>query len=399
MKLILILFFIVHSITIAQNEEISSKNGELNELRNSISAIENEITSIRSQTSSSLDVVKKLDRKSHLLNKTIRNLQSQKNIQERQIERINDSLKVLDSSLVALKEDYAKYVKWQFMYGRKSKLELVLSSSSINESLVLMKYFELISAQNENLTNNLESNIRKLDELSNQLEIEKNYKQKVIDENENQVAKLKKNKDEKNKLITQLKESEESLTIELDEKRKAEILIKQIIARLEEEERERERRRRESNLRNSEGKPVPRINYAEFENFNELQGKLNWPVKNGTIVRRFGENKNNRLNTVTLNYGVDIKTQNEEDVKAVAEGVVSAIEWIPGYGSVLIITHRGKFRTVYGHVTDITVYEGDKINGGDVIGKVNSSLEGNILHFEVWNERNYQNPEVWLVRK
>ena len=43
--------------------------------------------------------------------------------------------------------------------------------------------------------------------------------------------------------------------------------------------------------------------------------------------------------------------------------------------------------------------EGDKISGGSPIGRVNESLEGNILHFEIWNERNYQNPELWLARK
>ncbi|MCB9247368.1 MAG: M23 family metallopeptidase [Ignavibacteriales bacterium] len=79
--------------------------------------------------------------------------------------------------------------------------------------------------------------------------------------------------------------------------------------------------------------------------------------------------------------------------------MVSAIEWIPGYGSVLIITHRDNFRTVYGHLTDINVLEGNKVYAGDLIGNVSESLEGSILHFEIWNERNYQNPQDWLVKK
>ena len=82
-----------------------------------------------------------------------------------------------------------------------------------------------------------------------------------------------------------------------------------------------------------------------------------------------------------------------------AEGIVSAIDWVPGYGSVLIVTHRDEYRTVYGHVTDLKVREGDKVTPGKILGSVNESLEGKILHFEIWNERNYQNPEQWLARK
>ena len=100
-----------------------------------------------------------------------------------------------------------------------------------------------------------------------------------------------------------------------------------------------------------------------------------------------------------LNYGIDIETAKGAEVYAVAEGVVSAIDWIPGYGSVLIITHKGNYRSVYGHLTDISVDEGDIIFGGDKLGYVNERLEGNIIHFEIWNERNYQNPELWLTKK
>ena len=139
--------------------------------------------------------------------------------------------------------------------------------------------------------------------------------------------------------------------------------------------------------------------YSEFENFVDLKGRLGWPVSRGTISRKFGKNRNKKLNTISLNYGIDIKTRRFAKVKAVAGGIVSAIDWIPGYGSVLILTHKNNFRTVYGHLTDITVSEGDRINAGTVIGRVDESLEGNVLHFEIWRSRNYQNPTKWLVKK
>ena len=130
-----------------------------------------------------------------------------------------------------------------------------------------------------------------------------------------------------------------------------------------------------------------------------MRGRLNWPVARGTIIRKFGENKNLRLRTVTINYGIDIRVSGDLTVKSVADGVVSAIEWLPGYGSVLIITHKDQFRTVYGHLGEISVREGATILQGETIGKIGESLEGNILHFEIWNDRDNQNPEVWLVKR
>ena len=45
-----------------------------------------------------------------------------------------------------------------------------------------------------------------------------------------------------------------------------------------------------------------------------------------------------------LNYGVDIAASKDINVKAVSEGVISAIDWIPGYGSVVIVTHKGAYQ-------------------------------------------------------
>ena len=65
----------------------------------------------------------------------------------------------------------------------------------------------------------------------------------------------------------------------------------------------------------------------------------------------------------------------------------------------IIITHKGGYRTVYSHLSDIYVKEGDIVKLGFVIGKVGESIEGNVLHFEIWNSREKQNPEVWLARR
>jgi len=209
---------------------------------------------------------------------------------------------------------------------------------------------------------------------------------------------------------------------ELEAKKKAEAQIKNLIAKLiENAERKRkdeeellalEKLKSETNSKTVSGNNIKieteknlnsnfdvDLSTSSFSSFSELKGRLIWPISGGKIVRRFGENRNEKLNTVTLNYGVDVIAGKDLNIKAVAEGVVSAIDWIPGYGSVIIITHKDDYRTVYSHLSEIYVQEGDKVKAGSLIAEVGESLEGNVLHFEIWNSRNNQNPEVWLARK
>jgi len=45
------------------------------------------------------------------------------------------------------------------------------------------------------------------------------------------------------------------------------------------------------------------------------------------------------------------------------------------------------------------VQEGDEVTIGQTIASVGGSIEGNVLHFEIWNSRVNQNPEIWLAKK
>ena len=78
------------------------------------------------------------------------------------------------------------------------------------------------------------------------------------------------------------------------------------------------------------------LNTSKFSSFVDLKGEMIWPLHNGKIIKGFGQSRNEELNTVTLNYGVDIFAQSDLNVRCVADGIISAIDWLPGYGSVII---------------------------------------------------------------
>lgn len=383
----------------AAAQSIEERSDELDELRSEINRLQKELTETTSEERQTVSTIKQIEEQSLLLNKAIKKLKREETRIERRIAVTRNEIDTVEQDISELKEDYEEYIRWIYKYGSDSQLKLLLSSKSINQAVIRFKYLGYISEKNQGTIDSLESKIATLASLETKLGKEVKQQEELIAQKQSDQNLLAERKTEKQNILESLRKDHYAIENEIVEKRKAEIEIKNIIAKLIEEERNRQTRLREEKFKNNENITVPDYNYDAFENFAQLKGKLKWPVAQGRITRKFGENKNARLNTVTLNYGVDISTSANQQVYAVAEGIVSAINYIPGFGSVIIITHKNDFRTVYGHVSGILVSEGDEVIGGTPLGTVNQSLEGSLIHFEIWNERNYQNPETWLVRK
>jgi murein DD-endopeptidase MepM/ murein hydrolase activator NlpD len=145
--------------------------------------------------------------------------------------------------------------------------------------------------------------------------------------------------------------------------------------------------------------PTPAPEVEPVGAFASLRGRLRWPVSSGTISSRFGEHEHPVLKTKTQNTGIDIGVRSGSDVSAVADGEVSIVTFVPGFGDVIILNHYNGYRTVYADLSEINVVENQKVNAGKVIGKSGDSLQGSILHFEIWKEREKQNPELWLAKQ
>lgn len=394
---IIILFAVINTVNAQSNQKIEEHNVVLQNLRSEISSLQSKLNELSDQEKKSLQALQNINQQNLLISRVITNLKQEERQKEREITRLNSEILELESEIEKLRDDYSNYLVWLYKHRKGSFLKFLLSAESINQAVIRYKYLNYITIEKQDVLNQLKEKKNRIVKLIDVREKEKLEKERLVNEKEKEQQSLVDKKLVSELIINSLKEDQNALLQEIDEKRKAEIQIKNLIAKLIEEDRRRQEEMRLARLKNEEVKFD--YNYDNFENFSNLQGELNWPVQAGKIVRNFGENRNIKLNTITLNYGVDIQTEKGEEVFAVAEGIISAIEWIPGYGSVMIITHKNNYRTVYGHISEISVIEGDKVNGGTLLGKVNQSLEGNILHFEIWNERNYQNPEVWLVRK
>lgn len=395
---IVVLFLIFAAQLLPQsNDSISQRNAELNRVKNEINELENELKNKTSKERETLAALENLNRQKLLINKLINSYRNEEQSKSIEIARTETQISKVEEKISQLKKSYSNYVVWLYKNRGFSSLRFILDADSYSQAIMRYKYFELITDKNKKTLSQLTSNKNELFLLKEKLVGEKSEKEKLVNQKMSEQDILTSKESERKEIINALKSDKKLIAEEIESKRKAEIVIKNIIAKLVDEERLRKSRLKEK--RTTDNKLAASYNYENLTDFAQLKGKLGWPVSSGKVIRKFGENKNERLKTVTLNYGIDLEVKQGIDVKAVAEGIVSAIDWIPGYGSVLIVTHRDEYRTVYGHVSDIKVSEGQKVAPGMIIANVNESLEGNILHFEIWSERNYQNPELWLAKK
>lgn len=407
--ILIIILFSVSCQLAAQDNQIETKKLELNKLKDEITKLENELEQKNKKEKKSLNDYENISKQSFLVNKIIANLRSEENQKQIEINNRTKEIETIQNEIDLLQENYSKYVVASYKYGNYTEWESVLNAASFQQAVIRLEYLKRFSANRKKDLVMFEKDKQDLLIAKEKLEKEKEEKRILSLQKEIEEKLLEKKLSDKKKILKDLKKDKSKIAKSVKEKRKSEKKIKDLIIRLvEEAEREREAELNESKtLASNELRTKKEISggdynfdlsTSKFANFSDLKGKLNYPVSKSRIVRNFGENKNIKLNTVTINYGIDLKASGNSDVKCVAEGVISTIEWLPGYGTVLIVSHNGNYRTVYGHLAEVYVNEGDKIKAGGFLGKVGESLEGNILHFEIWSGRQNVNPITWLKK-
>ena len=409
-----ILFFSLIIECFPQTGDILQKESELSSLKSEIKNLEQELASKSAAERKSFESIENLNRQNYLINKILAELRSEIVIKENEINRIKNNINLIESEITELKDNYARYVKAIYKKGKYNELENLINSESLQQALMRTYYLQVFSKQREKDLIKLNSKKSELAETKSLLEKEKNEKLLLAKTKDDEQKILTEKLKDRKVILNSIKKKKSELNKVIIAKKEAQKKIENLIAKLiEDEERRKQELALEQNelLASSEISSVKNkikeenksfdydLSTASFSSFAEQKGKMIWPLHRGKIIRKFGENKNKSLKTVTLNYGVDIKADKDKNVRSVGEGVVAALDWLPGYGNVVIVSHKDGYRTVYSHLSEIFVAEGDKIKVGSVLAVVDEGLDGYVLHFEIWKARDKQNPELWLTKK
>lgn len=185
---------------------------------------------------------------------------------------------------------------------------------------------------------------------------------------------------EQTKLSQTIKKKEE-------EKKQAQAQLKKI---MEEEARKNAAR----NLSEAERRAIAQLS-TEFE---KNRGKLPWPIT-GPVIDRFGTHVHpTQKNLKIENNGVNIAGDKSAAVKCVFSGEVTQVVFIKGMNNCVIVCH-GDYYTVYANLATVSVARGDKISTAQQVGTIPSTGDRNdqYLHFEIFRDRKYFDPQLWLL--
>jgi murein DD-endopeptidase MepM/ murein hydrolase activator NlpD len=124
-----------------------------------------------------------------------------------------------------------------------------------------------------------------------------------------------------------------------------------------------------------------------------------WPAQ-GNVSSVFGGRRDPFAGGASFHSGLDITAPYGEKVVAAGSGVViSAAGKGDGYGNKVVIKHGYDVSTLYGHLSSVLVEKGQRVEEGDLIGRVGSTgrSTGDHLHFEIRVDGAPVNPLAYLT--
>ncbi len=121
------------------------------------------------------------------------------------------------------------------------------------------------------------------------------------------------------------------------------------------------------------------------------------PVE-GWLSHNYGWRSDPFTGSREFHRGVDIVAPSGTEILAPADGVVARAGRFAAYGKSIDVSHGLGFVTRYGHLSDIQVRPGQRVQRGDVIGRVGSTgrSTGPHLHYEVFRDGRQVNPSKYL---
>jgi septal ring factor EnvC (AmiA/AmiB activator) len=410
----LFILMILASIGMAQQElpkDSLEASRRLQELRADIARLESQIASSNAKAkdlSAELDqldqnislrisVINTLEEERDRINGDIERTTEQIQFRQNDIRRLQGNRSELQKQYNTLYDVVSRRVVYVYKHWNIDRWTTLLNSQSLSDLLSRQYYFRKLHhwdtkhlEELSHCTDSLESIERRvqaereaLDRDLQHQQSARHQKDEMIEQKTTEETALVLKKDERTQLLTEVRADKVALENQLKETQQAIQEIEKAIVAME-----------------SRRVPVvpPAGYFTSGMPFASLQGKLPWPVV-GRVVNRFGVRRHPRLGTVTENTGIDIEASRGTPVRAVSDAQVGIVTWLRGFGNTVILDHKDGHYSVYAHLDQVKVLQGGWILAGDVIGTVGDtgSLEGPQLHFEIWNKRQIQDPELWLT--
>ena len=372
-------------------KDLERKRKHLNQ---QINVTSNLLSETKKNTTSTYHKFLALEKQISQREELIKTIKAEIELLDQSIDRSAELIASMERDVEKIKVDYGKMMRNAYiMKSTNNRFLFIFNSKSLNEAFTRWKYLQkydeyrkkqaelIIKTQHSlarKLKKNEESRTSKEDLVNAEMD-QQSQLSKELTAKETLLADLKKESSKLSKTLASQKKQRKSL------QRKIEAAIARDIAAAE---------------ANSSSSSTP---FAELEalsgEFQSNKGRLPWPVSTGFISGKFGEQPHPLNSRVLINNtGVDIRTKENSEVRAVFKGEVVSVIYDPAIKNAVMLKH-GSYYTVYANIKEIFVSKGDVVQTQESIGLVDSRNGLSELHFEVWKNKIYQKPTYSIARR
>lgn len=361
--------------------------------------------------------------------KMITNLNSQIIQMEDEQEQNTQEIKQLEKRLAYMKADYAQVVYNAYRNRRLlDKVTFILAADDFSQMFRRMRYFAIFSRSVREQSERIQKTTEELTKKNEEIVMLKNDKLVTLSSKEQEIKNLENDRRKKTQNAEKLKKESQKLNADLKKKQQQRKEIDAAIQRaVKAEIAQANAERAKKSNKSSSGKTssgnkssatttsssstststraTAAIALTPEEatlntSFINNKGKLPWPVAKGAKVSDFGNYPHPDVPSVQIeNHGIDIMVEAGTPARAVFDGVVTGVMNI--MGTTVVMIRHGEYLTVYQNLSSARVKKGDKVTTKQTIGTVAQSPTSNTyeLHFEIWKNDRYVNPNEWLARK
>lgn len=363
-------------------KEIDAINRQLKDNARSSSRALTDLSLVRRKIAARQELIAESDREIQALNDSMQ-------VRQREIDRLqarHDTLSLYYNRLVRSAYKNRDSRIW-YMY--------ILSSDNIGQAVRRFGYLK-------GLSRNMSEQAKHIQETAAALELEKERlaglkadAQALRNQRQSDVEALRGEEGENASLVARLEKDRRKYQQDLQKKnREVEALNREIAEIIRKAT---AKPKSSGNAKKSGGKTTSTAVDEKLSNsFAANKGRLPWPVE-GSVIESYGQHYHPVYKNVKMpfNNGVTLAVARGAQVHAVFDGTVTQVVMIPGYNQCVLVQH-GSYFTFYCKLKSVSVKAGDQVKTGQVLGTVDTISGEDQFHFQLWKERNPQNPENWL---
>lgn len=364
--------FIVILLMIISQSLFATNHSQLNQLNQKIASIKVLLSFERTKRSRYQSELRRTEIISG--NVLLKLKETHKSLEKQQafLKQLSKKATVYQSKLVNQRARLMQQIRAAYVLGRQSYLKLILNQSNAEQINQILMYYRYISRDQILVIQQLQMILRQLQNNQQQIQAQAQVLKQLESKQRKEHYKLKHVQRNRKILIRKINSQIHTKNQRLAQLLANKELLERTISRLEQKT------------------SIPK---AMRQDFSKLKGKLPWPTK-GKILPYFGA----KIYQSQIRWGgILIKAHEAQPVRAVAAGKVVFAKWLPGYGLLLIISHRHGYMTLYGRNHYLYKKPGDIVQRGSLIATVGNSggYEQPALYFAIRHNAKPLNPVKW----